>query len=81
MISSVPEGARIYLNGFYKHKITPDSLVGLNPGIYSIELEGSLEFSDTTFIAYLQQGEKLNYNIILRSVDHRINSNFGNFPK
>lgn len=69
-LNSDPPGARIYVNGIFRNKFTPDSLVRLNPGIYNITLLGSLDIADTTFEVFLQQGKKVSYNITLRNLSN-----------
>lgn len=62
VLSTNPEGSRIYLDGVYLNKITPDSVTNLVAGIYRIRLV-FLDLVDTTFQVSLQEGGKLEYEV------------------
>lgn len=57
-----PEGSRIYLDGVFLNKITPDSVTNLIPGIYRIRL-AFLDLADTTFQVLLHEGSKVEYRV------------------
>ena len=64
-IFSFPQGADIYMNQSWTGKSTPDSLVSLQPGTYSVKLK-LLGFMDTTISVNVFQGRKNYYSINLR---------------
>lgn len=64
-ILSFPKGADIYMNQSWTGKSTPDSLVSLQPGTYSVKLK-LVGFMDTTITVSVFQGRKNYYSINLR---------------
>lgn len=53
-IDSEPRGARIYLNNTFISKFTPDSIINLDPGEYSITLR-EFGYLDTTVVVNLNE--------------------------
>ncbi len=64
-LHSEPGGAAIFLNDSSTGKTTPDSLVNLDPGIYSITLK-LINYEDTTFTINLDKNQRIAKNILLK---------------
>lgn len=65
-ITSYPDGADIYLNGDRLGKTTPDSLIDLQAGVYSVRLK-LLGYEEETVYVNLQSGQKRFINVTLGS--------------
>lgn len=65
-ITSNPDGAEIYLNGNRLSKTTPDSLIDLQAGVYSVRLK-LLGYGEETIYVNLQSGQKRFINITFSS--------------
>ncbi|MBI1939399.1 MAG: PEGA domain-containing protein [Ignavibacteriales bacterium] len=65
-VTSNPDGADIYLNGDRLGKTTPDSLIDLQAGIYSVRLK-LLGYGEETIYVNLQSGQKRFINVTLGS--------------
>ncbi len=63
-IGSTPAGADIYFNYVYTSRITPDSILNLLPGSYSVFLRLT-GYSDTTVIANVEPGRKSYISVTL----------------
>lgn len=65
-INSVPRGAEIFLNNNRVGKTTPDSLLFMQPGNYSVKLRltGYAEINETVTIV---AGQKRFVNVIFRN--------------
>lgn len=66
VITSEPSGAMIFLDELNTEKITPDSLIFLQPGLYSIKLR-FFNFRDTSFFVNVFEGQRSIINIKLRN--------------
>lgn len=62
IVSSIPSGFTIYLNGKNTGRKTPDSLIFLDAGNYEFTLKKNY-FKDTTFTLQLPENEKLNITV------------------
>ncbi|MBS4034107.1 MAG: PEGA domain-containing protein [Ignavibacterium sp.] len=47
-VSSVPSGAQIWINGVNSNKVTPDTVLNLDPAVYNVTLKLQ-DYNDTTF--------------------------------
>jgi hypothetical protein len=64
-IDSSPRGAEIFLNNDRIGKSTPDSLVNIQPGTYSLKLR-LIGYEDSTVIVNILPHEKSYINIFFR---------------
>lgn len=76
-ISSVPNGAQIYLNGRNTLKFTPDSLTNLDIGSYSLTLKLA-GYNDTTFNVNITDNSRYDRTISLSRIIPRKGSIFIN---
>lgn len=56
IVNSIPEGFTVYLNGRNTGKITPDSIIYLDEGVYELTLKKNY-FKDTTLSVQLNKDE------------------------
>lgn len=71
VVTSVPAGAQIFLNGTNTGKVTPDTLKSVASGNQSITLKVS-GFLDTTFTVSVPSGGTTSKAVTMRSSDARI---------
>lgn len=64
-ITSDPIGAEIFLDGENTGKVTPDSLIELLSGSYTIQIKKQ-DFFDSTFVADVNENSNYNFNIIMK---------------
>ena len=57
LINSSPRGAEIYFESNYTGKVTPDSLIYLQPGSYSVRLH-LVGYPDKSFYVNVVSGQK-----------------------
>ncbi len=62
IVKSIPSGADIFLNSSRTGKMTPDSLVSLQPALYSVKLKLA-GYKDTTITVNVIPGSKKNITI------------------
>jgi len=68
IISTIPPGCSIYLNGTDTQKITPDSIRGLDPGTYEIDLTHDI-YMDTSLTRNLTAGERVTVEVNLTEAE------------
>jgi hypothetical protein len=64
-VDSQPDFAKIYLNNLFTEKLTPDSLINLEPGDYILSIR-KLGYHDTTFFVNIIAGSKPYFSIELK---------------
>jgi|GEM_PF-6109690 len=64
-VASDPEGAQIYLGDKNTNKVTPDTLVNIDPGVYSLALKLA-GFRDTSVTVSVEKWETAEMNVLLK---------------
>lgn len=75
-VASDPQGAQIYLAGKNTNKVTPDSLVNINPGIYDLSLHLS-GFRDTSITVAVEKRKVALTNVMLQDTLPELKVNIG----
>lgn len=67
IIKSYPRGAAIFVDGASTGKVTPDSLVNLQGGDYSVQLK-LFGYRDTTFVIKIEESDSHDVLVELKQI-------------